>query len=165
MRAVLAVALVAALGCDRAAGVDAGRDAAGATPRVELGTGTTSFQPLPPAGAALELVGGPQGGFHVDVTARIHDLDVEDLLITYAAVDAATRAPVGHPTHVRVRAARLVREGDGWVRVGDFVILHDSMPDPVRGLTLEITLRCEEVAGGRSAEDARVVTIVDEISG
>ncbi|MCB9596555.1 MAG: hypothetical protein H6719_27775 [Sandaracinaceae bacterium] len=166
MRARLLFALAVALvGCDGTSGVDAGRDAAGAMPTVELGTGTSGFEPIPETGGTLELVGGPQGGFHVFLTARIHDLGVDGMLITYSAIDTATTEPVGTPASFLVDASRLARDGDGWVRAGDFLILHNSSPDPVRGLTLEVRVRCEEAGGGLSAEDTRVVTIVDEVGG
>ncbi len=162
--AVAGLLALSLLGCDGPPGVP-DRDAAGAMPRVELGTGTSRFEPLPETGAELELVGGPQGGFHVFVTARIHDLDVESLLIRYDAVDPATGTPVGHDASFVVDPTRLAREGDGWVRAGDFVILHDSSPDPVRGLTLEVRVHVEEQAGDRSADDSRVVRIIDLVSG
>ncbi|MCA9610059.1 MAG: hypothetical protein KC619_30895 [Myxococcales bacterium] len=166
MRAVLVLSLLlGALGCDGPGGVDAGRDAAGAMPTVELGTGTSAFEPIPETGAELELVMGPQGGFHVFVTARIEDLDVEDMLIRYAAHDAATGELVGHEATYVTDSTRLARDGTGWVRAGDFVILHDSSPDTVRGRVLEISVHVEEASGALSADDSRVVTIVDNVGG
>jgi hypothetical protein len=129
---------------------------------VELGRGLSSFEPLPASGGELELVGGPQGGFHVFVAARVTGLDVEGLTIEYSAIDAASGEAVGHSaTFV---SARVVREGTSWVRFGDRLILDDARPDPVRGRQLEIHLRVEEQSG-LSATDARTVLIVDEING
>ncbi len=155
------------LGCDMSEpGTDAGADPldAGSAASVELGTGTSAFEAIPMSGAELELFSGPQGGHHVFLTARLRGLDPEGMTLTFAAVDTATGSIVRAPAAFNLTRSRVQPDGDGYVRVGDFLILDDMNPDAVRGLTLDITVTAEE-ASGRSATDDRVVLIVDNENG
>jgi len=165
-RPLLSFVLVLA-GCDPGGGmgIDAGPDAMVPEARVELGTGTSTFVALPATGAELELVHGPQGGYHVFVTARLYGLEPEGLSLTFDAADADTGAAVGHRTAIGLVAARVQREGDHYVRAGDILILDDGNPDNVRGHTLDVTVTATEADTGRSASDHRVALIVDNEGG
>ena len=153
------------LGCGDPSGTDAGVDAASRAPRVEMGTGTSTFEPIPETGAELELVRGPQGGYHVFVAARLYDLEPEGLRLFLSAVDTSTAGSVGTDAEFRLVRSRVQPEGDHFVRVGDFLILHDDDPDAVRGLTLTITVRAVEEGTGLEASDRRTVLIVDNEMG
>ncbi len=50
----------------------------GDTPTLQIGTGVDEFVPLPEP-PALELVYGPQGGVHVDISLRVTQLAMNDL--------------------------------------------------------------------------------------
>ena len=160
--------LVFSLGCDASAtGDDAGAsrfDAGDTPPSVELGQGTSGFEALPDTGGELELIGGPQGGFHVFLTARLRGLDPEGMRLTFSAIDTATGSNIGTPAVFNLTTSRVQRDGAGFVRAGDFLILNDMSADGLEGLTLDVTVLAEE-AGGRSATDHRVVLIVDNVSG
>ncbi|GAB5549951.1 MAG: hypothetical protein SangKO_097110 [Sandaracinaceae bacterium] len=132
---------------------------------VELGTGTSAFRPIPEDGAELELVRGPQGGFHVFLTARITALQVDGASLVYSARHAETGEVVGNPASYVLSAARLAREGVAWVRVGDFLVLDDASPDAVRDQTLELQIEVMEASGERAAMDRRTVLIVDREGG
>jgi hypothetical protein len=125
---------------------------------VELGTGTTSFVEIPEDDAELELVRGSQGGFHVDVTARIYDAEPEGLTITYAASLDGTI--VSYPTSVELDRSRVVAEDDHYLRAGDFLQLEIAGPPEVVGRELEISVHVGATSGA-SAEDSRRATIVD----
>jgi len=162
---VVLSAFLLSLGCGTQGGTDAGPDARVPVARIELGTGTSAFEPIPETGGELELVGGPQGGFHVFVTARFFELDPAGMSLRFDATDVGTGLNVGHPTEIRLVLARAQREGDHFVRAGDILILDDGNPDNVRGLTLDVTVTAEEAGTGRSATDHRVILIVDDVSG
>ncbi len=149
------------VGCN---GVVAGEDAAVGTnePRVTLGTGTSSFVPIADSGAELELVAGTQGGFHVDVTARIWDLDVEGALLGYEAIPVGSTTPISVPTEIELTSTRVVREGDHWLRAGDFLRMNVSGPSGVVGMELELRVRVIDTSG-ESAEDVKRALIVDRI--
>lgn len=148
-------------GSDPDGGADATRaDAPDAEPpRVELGTGRTSFVEIPPMGAELELVAGPQGGWHIDVTARLHGLAIEQLLLTYEITRDGEI--VSMPRQFMLREALVLREGDHYLRAGDFVPFQITQPADVVGDTVVVRVTAEAVDGAR-AEDQRTVTIVDE---
>lgn len=135
-------------------------DAATVEPHVVLGTGESSFQPLTDGGT-IELVSGPQGGFHVLVSALLYGMDPEGLLLTYEVRRVGETAQLNMPTQIALRTARVIRDGDHWVRTGDFAVLAISAPADVIGDTVEIVVRAEPVAGG-TFEDTRTVTVVDE---
>lgn len=127
--------------------------------RVELGTGTTSFVAIPESGGQLELVAGPQGGWHVDVTARLYDFEIEGLLLSYEI--RRDGAIVSMPRQFELREAIVVREGDHWLRAGDFVPFEITMPSDVVGDTVTVQVLAEPTEGS-AASDARTVLIVDE---
>lgn len=147
------------LGCSEGPGPIDDEDAAAVAPRVELGTGEVSFAPLAETGATLELVHGPQGGYHVLVSVRVWDLDLDRVSLVYD-VSAGTR--VLSRTPFVLEASRFAREGDHVVRTGDFAILDVAAPDEVAGqqVLVQVTATAED---GTSATDARTVTIVDEL--
>lgn len=127
--------------------------------RVELGTGTTSFVEIPESGGRLELVAGPQGGWHVDVTARLYDFEIEGLLLSYEI--RRDGAVVSMPRQFALREAIVVREGDHWLRAGDFVPFEIAMPSDVVGDTVTVQVLAEPTEGS-AASDERTVLIVDE---
>jgi hypothetical protein len=142
-------------------GTDAGPrgDAGGSdTARVELGTGRTSFVEIPESGAELELIAGPQGGWHIDVTARLYDLAIDGMLLTYEITRDGT--VISMPRQFMLREAIVVREGDHWLRAGDFVPFEITQPSDVAGDTVTVRVIAEATDGAR-AEDERSVTIVD----
>lgn len=162
---VLSFAMLSLVGCDEDPPPPPA-DAMVPMARIELGTGTASYEPIPDTGGELELVGGPQGGFHVFVTARIYGIDtIEGATLTFDATDTTTGANVGTPTVIGIQETRITREGDRWVKAGDFLILHDSAPDSVRGLELDIRAHVVDAAGTTMVEDHRVITVIDLVSG
>lgn len=151
------------LGCGDPAPADAGPRADGASSdvRVELGSGTSAFETIPEA-AELELISGPQGGWHVWVTARIWDERIDGLIISYEAVPVGSTARITMPTELMLNSSRVVREGDHWLRAGDFTVFDITGPPGVVGMQLVLTVRIRDTAGNM-AEDSRTVTIVDNI--
>src|SRR5688500_751925 len=83
---------------------------AGAAARVELGTGEVAFESIPESGATLELVHGPQGGYHLVVAIRVWELVPDRLSIVYE-VERPGGELLARTPFVLDRA-RFVREGD-----------------------------------------------------
>jgi hypothetical protein len=156
-RGLLAILLSA---CGATVAPDAGSAPDAGGPRVELGTGTSAFVPIPESGAELELVAGSQGGFHVDLTARLWELEIDGLLVSYEAVPVGGTTPISVPTEVELNTSRVVPEGDHFLRAGDFLQLEVSGPADVVGMELEIRVRAACVGGG-VAEDTTRARIVD----
>lgn len=148
-------------GCGDSGVADAGRiDSPPPAARVELGTGRSSFVPIPDEAAELELVAGPQGGWHLDVTARIWNVSVDGLVITYEAARAGEAAPIHLPTTRELSTSRVLREDDHWLRVGDFLQLDITGPADVIGAELDIRAHVLDPAG-RTAEHTRRALVVD----
>ncbi len=135
-------------------------DAGPSDARVQLGTGTSSFVEIPDGDAELELVAGPQGGWHVFLTARMWNLDVDGVHVAYEAFPAGGTEVVSFPTELDLTARRFVREGDHWLRAGDFLQLRIAAPADVVGSELDLRIRVQDPEG-RVAEDVRRATIVD----
>ena len=136
-------------------------DAAGAA-RVELGTGNSGFISIPADAPTLELVAGTQGLWHVEATVRFWDLEPDQLTLEYFATPVGASAPVNVPAAYRLTRARVVPEGDHWLRLGDLIVFDITMPSDVVGRDVELVVRMTE-PGGRSAEDRRVVRILDAL--
>ncbi len=162
------VALCAIPACGTDAGVaDAGSlpeaDAAcavggGAPPWLVLGTGQASFVELA-AGSDIELIHGPQGGYHVYTTALFGlGVSPEAYVLRYD-VRRTDGTEIG-TTQVMLLERRLARACGGWFRGGDFVVLSIACPVEVRDQEVDIVVR---VFDGTTeiASDTRRVRIVD----
>ena len=124
--------------------------------RVELGTGMDTFTPLPPTGSDVELVRGPQGGWHLTVAARVWLDDPagpDELILRYEAL-RPTGALLGM-TRLKLDAVRFLREGDHWLRLGDLLILDVNSAAEVVGMTLEISATAQDVS------ERKQITVVD----
>lgn len=169
-RAARALATAAALanlsaGCLGASPPLADHDA-GPVPYVELGTGQAAFEELPPRGGRVELVHGPQGGFHFYGRYRFLDLE-PDVYVTFRVTPADGGSPINDPTERfhRLDGRGLQRAGDGWEAVGpELVIVRVTQgPADVVGRRYRWEVFVEGAASGRVTSDTREVTIVDEV--
>ena len=166
---MLAVPLGAAAGCGPTPGpADAALppvDAActvggGAVPWLVLGTGEAGFVELP-AGANLELVHGPQGGYHVNATALFGLAVSPDMHVLRYDVTRPDGTELG-TTQVALLERRLTRACGGWFRGGDILVLSITGPDDVSGDEVDIMVRVLD-ADGAVATDTRRVRIVDAV--
>ena len=141
------------------AGFDGGlqpRD--GAVGRVELGTGQANFEEIPLSGAELEVVAGPQGGWHVFVSCRLYDLTIDDMLLSYRI--ERDGQVISMPTQYRLSERRLVHDGARWLRVGDLAIFDIGGPDEVVGDVVDVIVVAEP-PDGPAVSDMRTGTLVD----
>lgn len=126
-------------------------------PWVEVGTGLDELRVLRD-GDPLEIVFGPQGGWHVDLGVRFAGLSPEGLVVTYRLREDAV--DIGYPVKRFLRAGDVHDLGDGrYERFGDRVILSVDA-DEVVGRTLYA--EAEIIAGGTVIAEAASVLLVDE---
>lgn len=92
----------------------------GATTFLEVGTGETAFAALAD-GDDLELVYGPQGGYHVWGACGIYGVDPEGRVLHYTLSDATT-GEVLADLSLALTTRRLTSTSGGWLRAGDRVI-------------------------------------------
>lgn len=135
-----------------ACGADDGGGGGGVS-RLELGTGRTTFMPL---GGNIELVMGPQGGWHLDLTLRIWSDAPDGLVLDYDVRRGGDGTTVSHPTQYVVESERLIAEADHWLRLGDRAILDIAAPDEIVGDDVVIGVA---VSGG--ASDSRNAAVID----
>jgi hypothetical protein len=125
---------------------------------VELGSGRDGFTPLP-SGSGLELVAGPQGGWHVDVAVQFGGFGPEGIRLVYDAVDAQGGS-VSFITQALLTEPGLLATDEGWIRVGDRIVLDVAGADDVVGQ--EVVVRVTAELAGQTWSDERRVVILDE---
>jgi hypothetical protein len=157
MRRAPILALALLVGCPPPGGTDAGSVDAG-PPSLELGTGESSFVPVVDGGE-IELVHGPQGGWHAVGAVRMSGFDPDATVLTYTVVDAGT-AVVEVP--IAILARRLVRDGVAYLKLGDLLIFPITGPADVVGHTVEIRASVTR-DGVEIVSDVLDVTVVDRL--
>ena len=146
---------------DSGAAVDASLDAGEATGRVEIGTGLTDFAPIP-EGGEVELVMGPQGGWHIEIATRLYGLEPMDLNLRLQGFDAETGSLITIVVE-RVLTRRRVRdEGDHYLRLGDQLVFEIGDPSEVIGKRVRIEVDATPV-DGPPVHAEKTVLIVDRM--
>jgi hypothetical protein len=133
----------------------------GGEPRVEIGTGVTSFIAIDD-GADVELVNGPQGGWHVDVTLRLFQVDPQELTMRIEGYDVTSGDSIGIPIERVLTERRVQPEDDHWLRVGDQLIFAIEGPEEVVDTDVRIEARITTPEGA-SASAEKVVHVIDEV--
>lgn len=136
---------------------------------LELGTGLTQHRAVAD-GDAVELISGPQGGWHLEFTVRGCGQPPAGLMLRYTAVMAATDGggPGGDMVSVPSTAMLTSRntvamDGDCFMRVGDRAVLAVTSPADVVGRTL--LLAVEGLRGGETQHRATAaVQVVDQVN-
>ncbi len=137
---------------------------------VELGTGMDSFTALPRAGGRVELVHGPQGGWHVYGRVRLRGI-APDVYLTFSLVPEGGGAPVNLANETVRRQERrgLILVGDTYESsAGELVIMADGVrPPDVVGRRFRFGVRVERpdpvTLRVPVGSDERVVEVVDEV--
>lgn len=127
-------------------------------PWIELGAGLDAWEPL---GAEVELVFGPQGGWHVDVCLLFGGWGPDGLALTYRGIDAETGEQVTWETGAELTSTSVLVTGDGWERVGDRVVFQIDSDDEVIGRDLRLEVVATD--GERELADEGTTTVVDEV--
>ena len=129
-------------------------------PWMELGTGLEAFEPLPEEDPTLELVQGPQGGWHVHLSLRMHGFAPVELRYVITRV-RDERVVCLLP--LVVRAGTFVDRGDVSERVGDFAIFDIDVPSEIVGeeVVVMATLYDEDEASIRDEVRARVLDAIE----
>ncbi len=126
---------------------------------LELGAGLDAFEALD-QGDSVELVHGPQGGWHVDLALRFGGFGPDGVQLRYLALDPESDSELSFVTEALLQE-RLVRpiEG-GWERLGDRVVFDIAAADEV--LDTEVLIEVTASWDGESWTDSTGVLVVDE---
>ena len=126
-------------------------------PWIELGTGQYLFGSLS-EGDDIELVAGPQGGWHVDVSLRFGGFGPSGIVLSYEAVHENGEA-ISFVTQAVLSSKSVLADGEGWQRVGDRIVLDIAAPAEVVGSS--VVLHVNATLSEQSWVDQRTVRVVD----
>jgi hypothetical protein len=136
-----------------------GSDEVFGDPFVELGAGYPDFESLAD-GQSVELVAGPQGGWHIDTAVWFGGFGPNGITLTYDAVDTSAQR-VSYITQGELYETNVLAADEGWYRVGDRIVMDIDRADEVVGQ--ELILRVTAALGEQTWSDERSVYVVDEI--
>lgn len=128
-------------------------------PWIELGTGRTAYASVED-GDPVELVAGLQGGWHLDVAVRFGGFGPNGALLVYAARTESGEL-ISYETQALLTGNSVLPDGEGWIRLGDRVVLNIIRANEVVGQTL--VLEVTATLGDGTWTDQRRVLVVDEL--
>lgn len=129
--------------------------------RIELGAGRVDFIPVQD-GDFIELVSGPQGGYHLEFTLRLFDVDPDGLVLDYQVHAHASAKRLSGPARYVIAKGYVLDQEEYFLRVGDRAILDIKSPMDAHNLDVDASCHIER-AGAVLAEDHKRLTIIDEI--
>ena len=135
-----------------------GSDGVFGEPWLELGTGTAEFEPLQD-GDTIEVIAGPQGGWHVDVSLWFGGFGPDGITLLYEAVTTDAE-PISFVTQARLLDASVLDVNEGWHRVGDRIVFDIADASEVIGET--VILRVTAALENQTWSDERRVQLVGE---
>ena len=131
---------------------------------LELGTGQTSWETLPPYGATVELIHGPQGGYHFWGRYRFNGFP-PDVSVSFVVTPIEGGDAINDPTNRvhRLDQRGLVRTDSGWeCAFPELVILTTiHAPSDVVGRRFRWQILMQNTATHQYATAEREITIVD----
>lgn len=171
---LLPAALICLAGGFGCAGPDPGRDASAdgeSTDRqpvvdraLEVGTGQSFWEPLPD-GAAMELIHGPQGGYHLFARIRQQALG-GDVQVTFRVTPVEGGEALNDPTdRVRLIENRgLIRTGAGWESSSALLVILTRIRGPSEVVGRRLVLEASVTPTGTAVPSTvrRTITVVDE---
>lgn len=127
---------------------------------LELGIGAEAAPAVD--GADVELVFGPQGGWHVDAGVRLRGIDAAGTAVTYEA-RREDDGLVLSTVRLGVNPRRLIEQSPYLVRTGDLVAFEIESDDAVLDRMITIEVRLEDASGAEIASDVRTLRVVDRV--
>ncbi len=139
-----------------------------AVTRAELGTGQLYWEPLSPSGTHVELIHGPQGGYHVFGRLRF-DAPSADVYIRFRATLVDGGAVLNDPNdrlHL-IEGRGITRTATGWETSSALLIVLANIRGPAdvvgRNVRIEATITPSPgTPETPSATVSRNVTVVDK---
>ena len=126
-------------------------------PFIQLGGGNLSWVPLD-EGDDVELVAGPQGGWHIDVSVWFDGFGPGGIELNYEAVDESANR-ISFLTRSELTEDNVLPADTGWYRFGDRIVLDIQGTDEV--VEQELILRLTAVLGEQTWSDELRVQVVD----
>ena len=150
---VIVLTAIAILGCSETAPCPTGE-----TPSVTLGTGLRNFEPLT-EGAQIEIVQGPQGGYHFFGSVHVTGLDQGDPTDLSDARNPTTEFRVFHNAmRVDALASRYTQgllstdDCTTFAMIGRLVILDIADDDQLAGKRVRFEVEVTDTRGRRATD-------------
>lgn len=125
-------------GCDPVEGCEPGDE----EPTLELGKGVTEYLPMEAEGGALEVILGPQGGYHVEIGFEATFLDAGDDW-TVAMTGTAEDATAASTPFVTMRCNQQTGTLQSW----GHLLIWDTEGPELDGRTATIDATATDAAG------------------
>lgn len=133
-------------------------------PSLELGTGQSFWEPLPD-GAAMELIHGPQGGYHLFARIREQSLG-GDVNVTFRVTPVEGGEALNDPSdRIRLIENRgLLRTGAGWESSSALLVILTRIRGPSEVVGRRLILEASVTPNGTTSTSAvrRTITVVDD---
>ena len=133
-------------------------------PTLEVGTGQSAWESLAD-GASVELIHGPQGGYHLFARIREQRLG-SDVQVTFRVTPAEGGDPINDPTdRIRLLDGRgLLHTSQGWESTSALLVILVRIQGPAEVVGHRYVLEANVVATGSTVPTSvrRTITIVDE---
>lgn len=127
-------------------------------PFIKLGGGPLSWESRDD-GDDMELVAGPQGGWHLDVAVWFDGFGPGGVQLNYEAVNVEGDR-VSFVTQAQLFQVSVIPAETGWYRFGDRIVMDIRNTDEVVGE--ELILRLTAALGDQTWSDELTVRVVDE---
>jgi hypothetical protein len=129
--------------------------------RIELGAGRVDFIPVQD-GDFIEVISGPQGGYHLEFTLRLFNVEPANLVLDYQVDQSEQGERLSFPARYAIGPGYVLNRGDHYLRVGDRAILDVESAQEAQGLEVAASCRVER-GGVVLSEDKKILKIIDEI--
>lgn len=135
-----------------------------ADPSLDLGAGQSAWEPMPD-GSSVELIHGPQGGYHL--FARIREqLLGNDVQVTFRVTPIDGGTAINDPSdRIRLLEGRgLLRTSLGWESTSALLVILTAVRSPSEVVGRRFVIEANVAPTGSSAATTvrRIITIVDE---
>lgn len=127
----------------------------GVPTEIEIGTGLAAFEPLTPEVGELELVHGPQGGYHVYLSMRVHG--VAPATFGWRVTRLSDEHALAYFT-LGVSPTTFMQMGDQLERVGDRAIFDTATPDAALG-AVRVEASITDAAGTLATQTITAIVV------
>jgi len=127
-------------------------------PWVEVGQGETAFEALSDEDR-IEIVHGPQGGWHVELASRFGGASPEGGVAVYRVWDPSHEEPISYPIKAALDDA-IAQDDGSYEQAGMRTVFAIDGPEEIVGMSWLV--EAELVVAGEAMVDERLVTLVDE---
>jgi len=147
----------AALACTGCTADPLGCSPDGGEPQVTVGKGLDSYHELQEGGRELELVHGPQGGFHVDLAVRALHLDSTEQLEGELVGILAGEVRAESFPYVDLRCNGSEGTLDSWA----LRLIWDASPADLDGQLVTVQVELTDV-GGRTVSASEADVLIED---